>query len=94
MTLISTARPEWPTGVSAGTTSISANGRYVAYSAVPWATLDGGEVYLYDRQTKQSTTISADSGRLGRQRRQRHPERQPLRQPLRVLLDRHQPGAR
>ena len=59
VTLISTARPEWPTGVSAGTTSISANGRYVAYSAVAWGDADGGDVYLYDRRTKQSTTISA-----------------------------------
>ncbi len=56
--LISTARPEWPAGVAAFTSSISANGRYIAYSAVPLDNLNNSQVYLYDRQTKQSTQIS------------------------------------
>ena len=56
--LISTARPEWSAGVVAATTSISANGRYVAFVAIPLANPNNAQVYLYDRQTRQSTAIA------------------------------------
>ena len=39
------------------TTSISANGRYVAFVAFPLDDLSHAQVYLYDRQTRQSTAI-------------------------------------
>ena len=56
--LISTASPGWPNGVQAFTSSISANGRYVAYSAFPANDVSRAQVYLYDRQTRQSTAIA------------------------------------
>ena len=55
--LISTARPEWAAGVVAATTSISANGRYIAFVAIPLDNLNNAQVYLYDRQTRQSVAI-------------------------------------
>ena len=48
---------QWPDD-QAATASISANGRYIAYTAFPLNDLTQAQVLLYDRQTKQSTTIS------------------------------------
>ena len=55
--LISTARPEWAAGVFAATTSISANGRYIAFVAFPLANPSNSQAYLYDRQTRQSVAL-------------------------------------
>ncbi len=59
--LISTTRPEWAAGVVAEATSISANGRYIAFVAFPLDNLSHPQVYLYDRQTRQSTAIGVKS---------------------------------
>lgn len=57
--LISTASPQWPDGVQAATSSISANGRFVAYTAFfPPIGAFEPQVHLYDRQTRRSTQIS------------------------------------
>ncbi len=45
-------------GHGRATTSISANGRYVAFVAIPLADPSNAQVYLYDRQTRQSTAVA------------------------------------
>ena len=56
--LISVPTPEGAI-VSALTSSISANGRYIAFSGLAVNDdINHGDVYLYDRQTRVSTTIS------------------------------------
>jgi len=56
--LISVPSPEGAI-VSAVTSSISANGRYIAFTGLAVnEDINQGDVYLYDRQTRLSTTIS------------------------------------
>ena len=56
--LISVPTPEGAI-VSAVTSSISANGRYIAFAGLAVDDdINQGDVYLYDRQTRVSTTIS------------------------------------
>jgi hypothetical protein len=56
--LVSTARPEWPNGVSAQSSGVSGNGRYLTFDARPADDPYRSDVYLFDRQTGQTTRIS------------------------------------
>ncbi len=56
--LISRASTEWPDGVTAASTSISANGRYVTFDAIPVGSTTIADTYLYDRTTNQTSKIS------------------------------------
>ena len=56
--LVTTARPEWPNGVNAFSTGVSGNGRYLSFDAGPADNLYRTDVYLFDRQTGQTTKIS------------------------------------
>ena len=56
--LATTARPEWPNGVNAFSTGVSGNGRYLSFDAGPADNLLRTDVYVFDRQTGQTTKIS------------------------------------
>ena len=56
--LVSLPSTEWPGGVIAFSSGVSANGRFVSYDAIPQNDAPGSDVYLFDRQTKQTAKIS------------------------------------
>ncbi len=56
--LVTTARPEWPNGVRSLSTGVSGNGRYLSFDAGPAEDQTKSDVYLFDRQTNQTTKIS------------------------------------
>jgi hypothetical protein len=56
--LLSKASTEWPDGVTAAATSISADGRYVTFDATPVNNTSGADAYLFDRTTSQTSKLS------------------------------------
>ena len=56
--LVSLPSTEWPDGVIAFSSGVSGDGRYVSYDALPQNDAPGSDVYLFDRQTKQTVKIS------------------------------------
>lgn len=65
ITRISLLHPEWPGGVRSSGATLSANGRYVAYTAYEVqlvAPVPLSQIYLFDRSTGVTTLVSATPG--------------------------------